>query len=132
MRTKLFLFFLMLSTLSLSASHPATHPNGRNNDKVIISGTNTHSTHLAEPVVEFAIATSTLEVQFMAPPTQYVVTVTNLMSGIYLTDYSCSGCIPLPSNACADFLINIEVEGETVFEGILYASDYVPYLNPWI
>ena len=123
----------MLSTLSLSASHHVpNHPDGRNNDKVIINNLNNQPNHLVEPAVEFVIATSTLEVQFMAPPTQYVVTVTNLMNGIYLTDYSCSGCIPLPSNACADFLINIEVEGETVFEGILYASDYVPYLNPWI
>ena len=89
---------LLFALVALTASASINNPNGRDKGSVIVLGNNQtqHPNHLAEPVVEFAIATSTLEVQFMAPPTQYVVTVTNLMSGIYLTDYSCSGCIPLP------------------------------------
>ena len=106
------LLILLFALAALTASASINNPNGDGNRTIIVqSSTNSNNFgHLAEPVVEFVIATCTLEVQFMAPPTQYVVTVTNLMNGIFLTDYSCSGCIPLPSNACADFLINIEVE----------------------
>ena len=92
------LLILLFALAALTASASINNPNGDGNQVVIVNnkGNITNLPHLAEPAVAFAIATCTLEVQFMAPPTQYVVTVTNLMNGIFLTDYSCSGCIPLP------------------------------------
>ena len=89
---------LLFALAALTASASINNPNGDGNRTIIVQSSTSSNNfgHLVEPAVEFVIATSTLEVQFMAPPTQYVVTVTNLMNGIFLTDYSCSGCIPLP------------------------------------
>lgn len=131
MKKLLFLLFFAVA-LTASAFTPPDGINGDARNRIIIINSHTSLPHLAEPAVAFATATSTLEVEFLAPPAQYVVTVTNMTTGIFLTDYSCTGEIPLPTNGFGDFLITVEVDDELVFEGTLYAADYAPYLNPWI
>ena len=93
------LLSLLIFAVALTAS-AITPPDGINGDalnsNIAIRISGNGRTHIIAPSSYFLTDTEVLTVDFAEPGVEYSVTVTNLSNNIYLTDYSCSGCIPLP------------------------------------
>ena len=127
-RINLAIFIGLLTCITCFAS--INSPNTR---KVEMTGicSNPHLTADALDVYYY-VNNEVLTVDFAEHGVEYSVTVTNLSNNIYITFYDTGGVVPLPADGFSDYLITIETTDGDVFEGILYASDYVPHLNPWI
>lgn len=132
MKKLLFLLFFAVA-LTASAFTPPDGINGNGQSVIIaIEMTKPHKLHLAELTTLYCTDTEVLTVDFAEPGVEYSVTVTNLRNNIYITFYDTGGVVPLPADGFSDYLITIETTDGDVFEGILYAADYAPYLTPWI
>ena len=99
--------------------------NGGGRNRVIIINTPIPTPHTAEPAVLFCTDTEVLTIDFVDPSVEYSVTVTNLMNNVYITFYDTGGVVPLPTDGFCDYLITIETTDGDVFEGTLYAHDYL-------